>query len=419
MTNALKAKFAQLPNQHRMILITMIVLLALAVATWLWRAQSDAASAKGKKGGAVEVVSAVATQSDISIKLTANGTASARQTVEVRPQISATIKAVHIKEGRFVHQGDLLFTLDTRTETANHSKAQAQLAKSRADLANAERNLERQRELFQQKYISQAAYDTAQNQVDGLRGQLAVDQAAVDTSRVALSFGAITAPIAGRTGAIAVYPGSLVQPNGPALLSITQIDPINVSFTLPEREFVPLQQALARGEVPVTAVLDATNQKVRKGKLSFIDNAVDTTSGTIRLKAEFHNADNQLWPGMFVTVALSPQTLKNAITVPVQAVQTGPEKKFIYVIGEENKVNAVQVIVQLIQDGIAVIEGVAAGTRIIVEGGQNLRPGSVVTEASTGGAEAGKDSGGGKKSRKKPDQPGSSSGEKSGKAVQK
>jgi RND family efflux transporter MFP subunit len=420
MSNAFQAIFALLTRRQQWLAMAGVLLLVLIAALWLWRAQSDAAGAKAKKGGTVEVVSALVAQGDVAVRLTANGTASARQTVEVRPQISATIKTVHIKEGRFVHQGDLLFTLDTRTEAANHSKAQAQLAKSRADLSNAERNLERQRELFQQKYISQAAYDTAQNQVDGLRGQLAVDQAAVDTSRVALSFGAITAPIAGRTGAIAVYPGSLVQPNGPALLSITQIDPINVSFAMPERELASLQQALGKGEVPVTALLDAANQKVRKGRLAFIDNAVDTTSGTIRLKAEFHNADNQLWPGMFVTVALSPQTLKNAITVPVQAVQTGPEKKFIYVIGEENKVASVSVDVQLIQDGIAVIEGIKAGTRIVVEGGQNLRPGSVVTEAGVSGSEAGKSSEGGKKSRKKPDQmgaqPGSPSGEKPGKA---
>lgn len=410
MLDAFQAKFALLSRRQQWSAMAGVLLLLLVASIWAWRAQSDAASAKMKKGGTAEVVSTVVVLGDVAVRLTANGTASARQTVEVRPQISATIKTVHIKEGRFVHQGDLMFTLDTRTETVSHSKAQAQLAKSRADLTNAERNLERQRELFQQKYISQAAYDTSQNQVDGLRGQLAVDQAAVDTSRVVLSFGAITAPIAGRTGAIAVYPGSLVQPSGPALLSITQIDPINVSFNLPERELASLQQALARGEVPVTAVLDVANQKVRKGRLAFIDNAVDTTSGTIRLKAEFHNADNQLWPGMFVTVALTPQTLKGVVTVPVQAVQTGPEKKFIYVISEENKVASVPVNVQLIQDGIAVIEGVTAGTRIVVEGGQNLRPGSIVTEASVSGDKAEKGSEGERKSRKKSNPTGSPSG---------
>jgi len=413
MLRTYQARFAALPKRQRWMMTSGILLLALLAATWIWHAQGDAASAKAKKSAAVEVVSAVATKNDISVKITANGTVSARQTVEVRPQISATIKSVHIKEGRYVNQGDLLFTLDTRTETANLSKAQAQLAKSRADLLNAERNLERQRELFTQKFISQAAFDTAQNQVDGLRGQLAVDQAAVDSSRVSRSFGEITAPIAGRTGAIAVYPGSLVQPNGAPLVSITQIDPINVSFTLPERELAPLQQALANGEVSVTAMLDASSQKIRKGRLAFVDNAVDTASGTIRLKAEFHNADNQLWPGMFVTVTLAPQTLKAAITVPVQTVQTGPEKKFIYVIGDENKVTSVPVNVRLIQDSVAVLEGITAGARVVVEGAQNLRPGSVVTEAAAADAEPGK------KSKKKTDPTGTASGAPSGKAEQK
>jgi RND family efflux transporter MFP subunit len=375
-----QAKPAVLRKSRLWIVLAGMLLLAL-LAAWFWRPQGDAANPKGSKAGAVLVVSALVAQRDVSVRLTANGTVSAQQTVEVRPQISATIHSVHIKEGQFVHKGDRLFTLDTRTEAANLSKAEAQLVKDRADLANAERNLERQRELFLQKYISQAAFDTAQNQVDGLRAQLAVNQAAVETSRVSRSFGEIVAPIAGRTGAIAVYPGSLVQPNGAALVSITQIDPINVSFTLPENELAALQQARAKGRVAVSAVPDAAGQKARKGWLSFVDNAVDTASGTIRVKAEFPNADNQLWPGMFVSVALAPRMLPAALTVPVQAVQIGPERKFLYVIGADSTVTSVPVSVRLIQDGFAVIEGVAAGTRVVVEGAQNIRPGSVVSEA--------------------------------------
>jgi RND family efflux transporter MFP subunit len=381
-----QAKLAAFLKQRRWLVIAGVLLLVLATVAIFSRPQGDAN--KGSKGGAVLVVSAIVAQGDVSVKLTANGTVSAQQTVEVRPQISATIHTVHIREGQFVHKGDKLFTLDTRTEAANLSKAAAQLEKDRADLANAERNLVRQRDLFQQKYISQAAFDTAQNQVDGLRGQLAVDQAALESSSVSRSFGEITAPISGRTGAIAVYPGSLVQPNGAALVSITQIDPINISFTLPENELAGLQQARATGKVAVSAVPDAAGQKARKGWLSFVDNAVDTASGTIRVKAEFSNADNQLWPGMFVSVTLSPRKLAGALTVPAQAVQIGPEKKFLYVIGADGKVSAAPVMVRLIQEGIAVIEGVAAGTRVVVEGAQNIRPGSVVSEAQDNGTRA-------------------------------
>ena len=364
------------------IALAAILLIALAAGMWIWRAQNTATSAR--EAGAVQVVSAPVMQADVAARLSANGTVTAVQTVEVRPQISATIKTVHIREGQSVRKGDRLFTLDARTEDANLGMAEAQIARDRADLANAERNLERQRELFKLEYVSRAELDAAQNQVDMLRSQVAIDQASVEASRVARSFGEITAPIAGRTGAIAVYPGSLVQPTGAALLNITQIDPINVGFTLPERELADVQQAFARGAVPVAAKLNLPGQPDLEGRLVFIDNAVDTASGTIRLKAEFPNPDNRLWPGMFVTVTLAPRTLDGALTVPVQAVQTGPEHKFVYVVGDDRKVEALPVNVRLIQDGIAVIEGIAPGARVVVEGAHNLRPGDTVAESGNG-----------------------------------
>ena len=389
------------PKRSLWWMIFIVCLLAVLGGGWYWRSQADTGS-KAKKAGVIQIVSALAVQRDVPVRLTANGTVSAQQTVEVRPQISATIKTVHIKEGQFVRQGERLFTLDTRTEAANLSKAEAQLIKDRADLANAERNLERQRELFRQKFISQALLDTAQNQVDGLRGQYAINQAAADATRVTRSFGEISAPIAGRTGAISVFPGSLVQPSGNALLSITQIDPINVSFTLPERELMTLQQALAKGVVQVSVLAD--NEKL-DGRLVFVDNAVDSASGSIRLKAEFPNRENRLWPGMFVSVTLAPKILVAATTVPVQAVQTGPERKFIYVVGQDGKVVSEPVQVRLIQDGIAVVEGLEVGARVVVEGAQNLRPGSVVAEAKPGEAGGGKKSGkgAGKNAKKKAD----------------
>jgi RND family efflux transporter MFP subunit len=364
----------------RVLLIVLVLVAAIAAAGWYWRAQGAAPATK-KGPGVIPIVSAEVLASDVPVRLTANGAVSAVQSVDVRAQISATIRSVHIKEGQYVKRGDRLFALDTRTEEANLGKAEAQVTKSRADLTNAERNLKRQRELFAQKFISQTALDAVQNQVDSLRAQVAADLAVVEAGRVARGYGEIVAPITGRIGAVSVYPGSLVQPSGAALVSITQIDPINVSFTLPERELPTLQQSMNQGVVEVSARLDETSQAVRTGRLVFIDNAVDSGSGTIRLKAQFDNADSRLWPGMFVTVSLSPRTLANALTVPVQAVQTGPERKFLYVIGEESKVTIAPVRVILVQDGLAVIEGPATGTRVVVEGAQNLRPGSTVSEA--------------------------------------
>lgn len=376
-------------RSNRGLKITMagVLLVAVIAGAWAWRSQSSATNARSPGAEVVQVVTATVTRNDVSVRLTANGQVSAQQMVAVRPQLSAMVRSVDIKEGQYVHKSERLFTLDARTEDANLSKTEGQLAKSAADLRNAERNLERQRELFRQNFISQAALEVAENQAEGLRAQLLIDQATMQANRIARGFSEITAPIAGRTGAIPVYQGSLVQPND-ILVSITQIDPINVSFTLPESEFGSLQQALAKGEVPVNVVLEGVEKETRKGRLVFVDNVVDTASGTIALKAEFPNADSHLWPGMFVTVTLAPRKLPGALTVPVQAVQHGPERKFVYVIGEDNKANSLPIDVRLIQDGFAVIEGkgVAPGLRIVVEGAQNLRPGSMAAEAKPRGS---------------------------------
>jgi RND family efflux transporter MFP subunit len=366
------------PTTQRGWVLPLLLLALCAGGLWFWLAKSQAP--KPKAPGVVPVTSGLVTTGNFPVRLSANGTVTPLQSVDVRSQLSATIRSVHVKEGQYVREGERLFSLDVRTEDANLGKAEAQLSKSRADLANAERNLKRQRELFAQKFISQTGLDTVQNQVDSLRAQTEADAAALQASRVTRSLGDITAPIAGRIGAIAVYPGSLVQPSGAALVSITQIDPINISFTLPERELPVLQSSIANGNVAVSALVDG---QTVAGRLSFIDNSVDTTSGTIRLKANFPNRDGRLWPGMFVNVSLSPRTLTDALTVPAQAVQTGPEKKFLYLIGDEGKVSVLPVRLLLIQDGQAVIEGdgLKAGLKMVVEGAQNLRPGSTVNDA--------------------------------------
>jgi multidrug efflux system membrane fusion protein len=375
------------PTTQRGWVVPLLLLALSAAGLWFWLAKSE--TPKQKTPGVVPVISTQVSTANFPVRLTANGTVTPVQSVDVRAQLSATIRTVQVKEGQFVRQGERLFSLDVRTEEANLGKAAAQLTKSRADLANAERNLKRQRELFAQKFISQSGLDTVQNLVDSLRAQTEADAAALEASRVSRSLGDIAAPIAGRIGAISVYPGSLVQPSGTALLSITQIDPINISFTLPERELPGLQASMAKGPVAVSAKVE--NQAL-EGRLSFIDNSVDSASGTIRLKASFPNRDGQLWPGMFVNVSISPRTLTDALTVPAQAVQTGPEKKFLYLIGDDGKVNTLPIRLLLIQDGQAVIEGegLKAGLKIVVEGAQNLRPGSIVTDADKKPAKAGK-----------------------------
>jgi RND family efflux transporter MFP subunit len=376
-------------------LVAGAVVLALAAGGGWWYAGRGEApkppeKAAGKGGGApVPVTLATVETRDVPVRLRANGSVVAIQTVDIRAQITSTVREVHIREGQFVSKGDLLVSLDSRAEEAALKKAEAQVEKDRADLANAQRTLERQRQLFTQKFISQSALDAAENQVDSLKGQLAVDLAAVESAKVALGNTQIRASFAGRTGAIGVRAGSLVQPNGAVLVTVAQIDPIQVAFTLPEKEFAGLQAAIAAGPVAVEASVDNA-QEPFKGRVNFLDNAVDTATGTIRVKAQFANAEARLWPGMFVNVTVSPRVLAAASVVPVQAVQTGPDSRFVFVLGEERKVSSRVVKVPYIDGGIAVVTGVEPGTKVVLEGAQNLRPGSVV---ALGDGRAGKGDG--------------------------
>ena len=310
---------------RRIVVAVVVLALAAGAGGWWYWGQAKAPKAGARAGGAaVPVTVATVERRDVPVRLRANGTVVALQSVDIRAQITSTVREVHIREGQSVAKGDLLVSLDSRAEEANLRKAEAQVEKDRADLANGKRTLERQRQLFEQKFISQSALDAAQNQVETLNGQLAVDLAAVEAARVALGNTRIHASFAGRTGAIGVRPGSLVQPNGTVLVTVTQLDPIQVAFTLPERELPAMQRALAAGPVAAEASSDG-GQEVFKGRVNFLDNAVDSATGTIRVKAEFDNLASRLWPGMFVTVIVSPRMLSRASVVPVQAVQTGPE----------------------------------------------------------------------------------------------
>ena len=366
--------------------VGIVVALGVAGGWWGSRSTKQDAQAAKKASSGIPVVTVRSESRDVPVKLRANGTVASLQSVDLRAQITSTVREVHIREGQNVQKGDLLVSLDARAEEANLRKAEAQVEKDRADLATAMRNLERQRELFNQKFIAQAALDTAQNQVDTLKGQMAVDAAAVEAARVARAYTEIRAPFAGRTGVIPVRAGSLVQPaqntaaSAPPLVTITQIDPISVTFTLPEQELATVQAGMRSGNVPVTAT-SSSGTDTFKGKLTFVDNAVDTATGTIRVKAEFANPNGHLWPGMYVNVELAPRTITNATVIPAQAVQTGPENRFVYVVGEDRKVASKPVKLAYLEEGVAVVTGLAPGERIVTEGGQNLRPGSTVVEA--------------------------------------
>lgn len=294
-----------------------------------------------------------------------------------------------------VKAGQRLVTLDGRADAARAEQAASLVAQIDAQLKDAERNLERSKTLRQQGFVSASAVDAAQATVDVLRATRAAGEANTEASRVALSYQTLNASLTGRIGAVDVHEGSLVTPSATQpILTITQLDPIGLRFSLPQSELPRLMQAQTAGKIPVYATLD--HGKTLAGVLTFVDSQVDSANGSIALKAEFGNPDHVLWPGMFTRVTVELGVSRQAIIVPSGAVQTGPNGQFVYVVQQDQTVKPqpVRLIRIFTREGkqFAVLDGVADGIKLVAEGGQNLRPGSKIVEAGKGKETAAKPS---------------------------
>ncbi|MCS0629016.1 efflux RND transporter periplasmic adaptor subunit [Telluria mixta] len=370
------------------IAIVVGVVVAVGAGTWILNhgsdSHADGAAAPGGKGKGAQppaVVNVVAPQrQDVAVVQQANGTVTPIRTVDLHPQTTATIRQVHIKEGQFVKQGELMFSLDDREDRANLDKAQAQVERDRASLADLERQFKRSQDLFAQHFIAQSAVDTLRAQVDQARATLQADIAAARASSVTTSYTAIRAPMSGRVGGINVYPGSLVQP-ATSLTTVTQLDPITVAFTLPESSLPSLLAAQKRGKVEVEALPGADLAPV-KGTLSFVDNTVDPQAGTIKVKAEFDNRETTLWPGQYVNTKVIVQTLKDAVVIPQNAIITNAQGTFVYVLEKDHSARLVPVH-RVYGAGVdAAVSGLAGSEQVITDGKQNVRPGAKVRLAS-------------------------------------
>ncbi|MBB5605866.1 MULTISPECIES: efflux RND transporter periplasmic adaptor subunit [unclassified Janthinobacterium] len=360
--------------------LVILVGAALCIGGGIWYFNHQpgvAASGQGGKNGqaptTVSVVSPL--RQDVPMVLQANGSVMPISSVELHPQTTSTIAKVHIREGQFVKQGELMFTLDARSEHANVEKAQAQVLRDRASVLDFERQLKRSVDLLSKNFIAQGAVDTLQSQLDAARALLAADQAALRSAQVDSSYTVLRAPQAGRVGAIGVYAGSLVQPTM-SLTSITQLDPIDVSFTLPESSLSGLLAAQKAGDVAVAALLSDAGGKQLQGKLSFIDNAVDSATGVIKVKARFNNGSTDLWPGQYVNTQLTVHTLKDALVIPQNAIITTTAGTFVYSM-EADQTAKMRNITRVYAFGLnAVVTGLNGDEKVVVDGKQNLRPGS-------------------------------------------
>lgn len=335
----------------------------------------------------INVISTQVKAGALPHEITAVGHAEALQTVEVRPQVTAQIAQIHFKEGDLVKAGQLLFTLDSDKALSQAKRSRALTEKSQAELAEAVRNLKRTEELAAAGFVSPSAVDTARAKMGSLQAQVAAAKADESADAVELAYAKITAPIAGRTGTVSLKQGGLAQANSTTpLVTISQTDPIQINFNVNQTDLPALLAAQNQGTVPVKTQLP--NGETRIGQLVFLDNAVDKASGTLLAKAKFANHDQQLWPGLSSTVHIQLAEQKGLV-VPLQAIQTGPEQRFVYVIDDNKTAKVHPITVLRSQNDLALIEGVTIGTKIVKEGGQNLRPGDKVSEASRPGDKIG------------------------------
>lgn len=361
----------------------VLICLGLAgAAVYRYSATPQSAAAPKKEKAAPVVMVARVLQADVPVEIEATGQVAPLQLVEVRPQSAGQVKKVLIREGQDVRAGQPLFLLEDGSERAALEKARAQKARDEAQLADALRILTRNRSLLQQNYVAPSAVDSAASAVDSLKAAIAADIAAIRAAEVDLAYKTVSAQIAGRSGAISVYPGSVVTPaQATPMTTIAQLDPISASFSIAEQSLPQLFAARAQHQLKVSAVLAgqvADAGVPLQGELSFIDNAVDSRSGTIRLKAQFDNAAGRLWPGMYVNLRLLAGVQKQALLLPVGALQSGPDGKFAFVVGPDKRVRAEPLHLLAIRNEQAIVSGLPAGSLVVAAGGASLRPGDLI-----------------------------------------
>ena len=321
----------------------------------------------------------IAIKKNVPVVLKAIGTVEPYNTVSVRARVAGEITQIAFKEGQDVAQGDLLFTIDPRPYQAALEGALADLDRDNARLKSAKEDVRRYAELIKKDYVTSQTYDQMVANADALKATVAADQAAVESARISLDYCTVRAPITGRTGKLLVKLGNVIKADDQPVITINQIMPINVSFSVPEEYLAEIQGYAAEGTLGVEAAFPNRTERNFQGDLSFINNTVDGSTGTILLKATFPNPDKALWPGQFVNVTLRIATSQRAVVVPSQAVQRGQQGDYVFVVKADMTVESR--VIQLGQgiDGETVVrKGLEAGERVVTDGQLRLFPGAKV-----------------------------------------
>jgi multidrug efflux system membrane fusion protein len=363
--------------------IVALVLIGIAAAVW-WQPARQPQQRFGRGAGddgPVPVVAALARRSDVPVYLDGVGTIRALNTVTVRSQVDGKLLSVNYTEGQQVVRGYVLAQIDPTTYQAAYDQAVAKKGLDEATLANARLDLDRYMKLAASNSVPRQQLDTQKMTVAQQEAQVKLDQAQIDNAKAILDYTNIVAPISGRTGIRQVDQGNIVHASDAnGIVVITQLQPISVLFTLPQQQLGDVNRAFAGGALPVDAFGPDNKTVIATGELKVVDNQVDPTTGTIKLKAEFANQDLQLWPGGFINVRLLINTLKGVVVAPTAAVQRGPSGTFVYVVQQDNKV-AVRPVTVSQQDEIQAVlaKGLEADERVVTTGFARLTAGAAVT----------------------------------------
>lgn len=328
---------------------------------------------------AVPVVVATVARKAIPVELGAIGTGQAFKTVSVESQVAGIVKELHYRPGQYVRQGDLLVTLDDRPFVASLSQAQATLARDKAQARLDQSEVGRYEQLYQQGIVPREQYDQYMATLASANATVAADEAAIQTAKINLSYCSIYAPISGVTGAQLVYPGAAVKANDvPVLVVINQVSPIYINFSVPQQYLGSIKEFMARSQLPVQAT-PRGDTRTETGNLTFVNNTVDATTGTIQLMGTFANGDHRLWPGQFADITLRLAEQRNALVVPMQTVQTGQEGDYVFVVAPDKTASVQKVKVGRTVNGLTeILDGLREGQTVVTDGQIRLVTGTKV-----------------------------------------
>jgi membrane fusion protein, multidrug efflux system len=361
----------------------------LALCALLAACKRGGQQAGPQQGEGVPVTVAQVEKKTVPQQVTAIGTVEPMHTVQIRAQVGGTLEGVHFREGQEVSKGDLLFTLDPRPFRAALAQAESAVQRDRAKMLDAEATARRYDELAKKEYVTQQQAESARADAASLKATVSADQAAVEQAKLNLAYCAIRAPVTGRTGSVLIHAGNVVKANDLPLVVIDQMQPIYVSFAVPER-VLPQIRARQGEELAVAARLSdqrpgevpesgAIRGEVARGVLTFVDNTVNAATGTILLKATFENKDETLWPGSFAMATVTLGEIRDATVAPSQAVQRGQQGQYVFVVKQDGTVESRQVTVATQDERQAVIEkGLAPGEVVVTDGQLRLAPGARV-----------------------------------------